>query len=178
MSRFPMSVDLTGKRVYLIGDGEQIRQKARKLEPFGPVLCYAEDFTQAEADSLPAMVIVGDTEPAKAQRISSLCQRCRIPVNVVDMPALCSFYFPALIVREPLTVALTTDGCAPAAAGYLRGRLEEALPENTEQILAWLGEHTPQLRRQKLLTATVAEAFRKNRPLTQSELDALSRQPE
>lgn len=31
MNHFPISVNLSGKTVYLIGDGPQIRQKAEKM---------------------------------------------------------------------------------------------------------------------------------------------------
>lgn len=42
MNHFPISVDLTGKTVYLIGDGPQIRQKAEKMKPFEAVLTHKQ----------------------------------------------------------------------------------------------------------------------------------------
>lgn len=173
MNRFPLSVDLWGKRVYLIGNGEQIRKKAEKLAPFGPVLIRGDAFGEPEAECAPALVIVGDTNRAEAERIAALCQRHRIPVNVVDEPELCSFYFPALITRGDLTVSISTGGTSPAAAGCLRQKIEELLPEETEQILGWLSEHRAALKERHLLKAAAAAAFSLGRPLTAEELEKL-----
>ena len=115
MNRFPLSVDLNGKPIYLIGNGEQIRRKAEKLAPFGAVLICSDTFTKREAERTPAMVIVGDTPRPEAERIFALCRENRIPVNVVDTPELCSFYFPALITRGDLTISISHCGSSPAA---------------------------------------------------------------
>ena len=170
MNRFPLSVDLRGKRVYLIGNGEQIRQKAEKLAPFGAVLIHGDAFGEAEAESAPALVIVGDTHRAEAERIAALCRGHRIPVNVVDEPELCSFYFPALITRGDLTVSISTGGTSPAAAAHLRQKIDELLPEEMEQILCWLSERRATLKEKHLLKAATAAAFSLGRPLTAEEL--------
>ncbi len=36
-----------------------------------------------------------------------------MPVNVVDQPELCDFLVPAIIDRDPVTIAIGTDGAAP-----------------------------------------------------------------
>lgn len=172
MSCFPICVDLTGKPVLLIGRGEQIWQKAEKLRPFGAELIYKDALPE---DWEPALVIVGDTPLDRAEAICEVCCRRRIPVNVVDVPRLCSFYFPALIQRGSLTVSLSTGGESPAAAGVLRRRLEEALPDNTEDILSWLGENREVLRNRGILKAAAEEALGKNRPLTEEELLGLKK---
>lgn len=175
MSRFPLSIDLTGKVVFLIGNGPQIQQKAEKLAPFGAVLIRRATFTEADAQQLPALVIVGDTELAEAEHIFSLCCQYRIAVNVVDVPRLCSFYFPALITRGDLTVSISTDGSSPAAAACLRQRIEGVLPDRTGEILDWLSENRQLLREKKCLSAAAGAAFSAGRPLTAAEVDALCR---
>ena len=57
MAYFPLSVDLTGKTVFLIGSGRQIEEKYRKLLPFGATLIRTQTLTQADAQSQPAMVV-------------------------------------------------------------------------------------------------------------------------
>lgn len=173
MSHFPLSIDLTDQTVFLVGNGPQIQQKAEKLEAFRPRLIRKDTFTEADAQQFPAMVIVGDTDLAAAERIAALCRRYRIPVNVVDIPQLCSFYFPALITRGPLTVSVSTGGTSPAAAAYLRQRLADLLPEETEEILHWLGAHKGEFRQKRLLKPATAAAFDKGRPLTAEELAAM-----
>lgn len=173
MNRFPLSVDLRDQTVFLIGDGPQIRDKAQKLLPFGPRLIQKNTFTPEDAGQQPALVIVGDTPLAQAEAISDLCRSRRIPVNVVDVPRLCSFYFPALIIKGSLTVSVCTGGSSPLAAARLRQQLLEALPENTEQLLDWLRLHRQTLRQRGLLREATAQAFALGRPLTGQELKEL-----
>lgn len=170
MSYFPVCVDLAGKDVYLIGNGGQIRDKASKLRPFGANLIQKESFTREDARRAPALVVVGDLPLAEAEVIHALCREYRIPVNVVDVPRLCSFSFPALITRGELTVSVSTGGASPAAAAYLRGRIEEMLPEQTEQILDWLCAHRKELKEQGRLKQAVAEAFTRGRIPAEPEL--------
>lgn len=173
MSYFPMCIDLTGQLIYLIGDGAQIRDKRQKLLPFGPRLIQKENFQETDAAHHPAMVIVGDDARADGERIARLCERYAIPVNVVDMPQFCTFYFPALIQKGGLTLSISTGGQSPGAAAWLRRRIEESLPEETELILDWLSRNRAQLRSQGVFKAAVDAAFRLGRPLTQTELEEL-----
>ena len=172
MAYFPLSVDLTGKTVFLIGSGRQIEEKYRKLLPFGATLIRKQTFTQADAQSQPAMVVA--QADGREEEVYALCRAYGIPVNVVDVPKLCSFYFPALSVRGSLTISVSTGGGSPAAAGYLRQQIEAQLPSRTEEILDWLSEQRAQLRERGILKAAVAQSFAQNRPLTEQELEQLS----
>ena len=174
MNRFPLCIDLNGKPVYLIGEGEQIRQTAEKMTTFCADLICRDAFTEADAENAPAMVIVGDTPRAEAERIFKLCCEYRIPVNVVDVPELCSFYFPALITRGNLTISVSTAGSSPMAAAHLRQKIEDMLPDNTEQILCWLSEHRSELNEKRLLKAATVAAFSLGRPLTDDEAGKLT----
>ena len=173
MSYFPMSIDLTGKTVFLIGGGAQIRTKAEKLAPFGAELIRQDTFSRADAERGPAMVIVGDTDLGEAEKIHELCCLYRIPVNVVDVPRLCSFYFPALVTRGDLTVSVSTGGNSPGTAAYLRQRVEEMLPEETEAILEWAARNREEFRRRNIQKRAIAGAFAKGRPLTEAEIRRL-----
>lgn len=173
MNHFPISVDLTGKTVYLIGNGSQIRQKAEKLKPFEAVLIQKQTFTEADARAVPAMVIVGDTDVAKEEEIALLCRQYRIPVNVVDVPRFCSFYFPGLITKGDLTVSISTGGTCPGAAAYLREQIENAIPDGTEDILEWAHQNRERLKKHRVLKQAVTKAFSLNRPLTEEEIGAI-----
>lgn len=173
MSFFPMCVDLQGKTVFLIGKGRQIQSKKEKLAPFGAVLIAKENLTEKDLLLKPAFVVVGDTVLQEAERISSLCQQHGVPVNVVDVPQLCTFFFPALITQGNLTVSVSTGGKSPAAAAYLRRQIEEHLPDRTEELLEWIGANRKQLREMGILREAVAAAFSQNCPLTDTQLDVL-----
>lgn len=51
-------------------------------------------------------------------------QRCSVLCNVVDDPPRCDFYYPAVVRRGALQIAISTDGKSPALAQRLRRELE------------------------------------------------------
>lgn len=135
MAYFPMCVDLREKRIFLVGRGRQIDEKAERLRPFGGNLRQLDTLTEVDLTEDVAMVVVGDTPEPLAEQYSRLCQQHRIPVNVVDIPRLCTFCFPAIIKRGDLTISVSTGGTVPAAGAYLKRRMEEELPTDVETIL-------------------------------------------
>jgi siroheme synthase-like protein len=56
-------------------------------------------------------------------------------VNVVDDPPRCDFIFPAVLRRDCLTAAISTDGKAPFVAGHLRLVLENVFPQHWERLM-------------------------------------------
>ena len=83
----------------------------------------------------PALVVVTDAEREEKRRISAFCKERKIPVNVMDEPDLCSFFFPALICKGDLTVSVSTGGKSPGAAAHLKRQIEKQLPEDVDMIL-------------------------------------------
>ena len=72
--------------------------------------------------------------PAMNARVAADCRARGVPVNCVDAPALCDFFFPALITAGEVTVAVSTGGASPALAAALREYLEGVLPQNLSMI--------------------------------------------
>lgn len=56
-------------------------------------------------------------------------------VNVVDDPPHCDFIFPAVLRRDCLTTAISTDGQAPFMAGHLRLVLENIFPDHWDRMM-------------------------------------------
>ena len=176
MAYFPIFTDLTGKPVLIVGDSPHAQQKAALLAPFRPRIRFLEQLGPSDLEPVPALVILAGGDRAEA---AALCRQRNIPVNSVDDPENCSFYFPSLILRGDCTLGISTAGTAPAASRALRQEIEAALPGNLEQILPWLGALTARLResvpdydrRARILAAVSREAFRKNRPLREAEVD-------
>lgn len=75
-----------------------------------------------------ALIIAATSDRAVNRRVSEWAQEKGTPVNVVDDPALCSVIMPAIIDRDPVTVAISTGGSSPTLARVLRARLEALLP--------------------------------------------------
>ena len=62
--------------------------------------------------------------------VSRAAQAHGVPVNVVDVPELSTFITPAIVDRDPVTVAIGTEGAAPVLAREIKTRLEAWLPAN------------------------------------------------
>ncbi|HKE34704.1 MAG TPA: bifunctional precorrin-2 dehydrogenase/sirohydrochlorin ferrochelatase [Candidatus Acidoferrum sp.] len=86
---------------------------------------------------------------AEARRRGVLC-------NVVDVPELCDFYYPAVVQRGALQIAVSTSGQSPALAQRLRKELEEQFGPEYEAWLHQLGEE-----REKLFAAKIDSEERK-----------------
>ena len=173
MSDFPMCVNLYDKPVFCIGSGPQIQDKLEKLVGFGAKIRLLKHLTEEDLSEHPALVIAGDLKEEEAEQISLLCREHNIPVNVVDVTRLCTFFFPALIKKGELTVSVSTGGSSPMAAGVLRRQIEESIPDNTEDILQWLGERRELLKEKGILKKATEQALVLNRPLTKKECDLL-----
>ena len=74
------------------------------------------------------LVIAATDDPAANRAVSEAAERQRIPVNVVDQPALCSFIMPSIIDRSPVVAAVSTSGASPVLARLIRSRLETLIP--------------------------------------------------
>ena len=153
MGWFPFFIQLEGTRVLLVGGGRVALRKAEKLLPFGaqltvvaPCICpplaalpgltlCRRAFADSDLSPAPDFVIAATGDRALDRRIAALCRTRRILVNVVDDPAACGFYFPALVQRGRLCIGISTGGASPTAAAWLRQKIEALLPPGFDGIL-------------------------------------------
>jgi uroporphyrin-III C-methyltransferase/precorrin-2 dehydrogenase/sirohydrochlorin ferrochelatase len=127
MRHFPAFLDLTGRVAFVLGGGEAAEMKAGLLARAGAVLHRAPHFDGALPKGCAIAIGAGAPEE-DLQALSRLCQARGIPVNIVDRPALSSFITPAIVARDPITIAISTGGAAPVLARLLRARIESILP--------------------------------------------------
>ncbi|KAK1244617.1 hypothetical protein MKX07_003416 [Trichoderma sp. CBMAI-0711] len=73
-------------------------------------------------------------------RISSLCKRNRIPVNVVDAPHLCTFSLLSVHSDGPLQIGVTTNGRGCKLASRIRREIASSLPPNLGAACQRFGE--------------------------------------
>ncbi len=116
-SGLPVFVRLDGRPVILVGDGAMAEAKRRLLERAGAVI-VGED-----ASAHIALVACEDPEPVVAR-----LKARGLLVNVADWPDLCDFTLPAIIERDPMTIAIGTGGASAGLAAALRQRIEPLIP--------------------------------------------------
>lgn len=147
MRYFPIFVDLQGQRVLAVGGGEAILNKIRLLqrtdaaieivaERFDPALdglvshgavaWVGRTFGPDQLDGVAAVFAAADD--ATNAGVAEAARQRNIPVNVVDRPELSSFIVPAIVDRDPLIVAIGTEGTGPVLAQGVRARIEAMLP--------------------------------------------------
>jgi uroporphyrin-III C-methyltransferase / precorrin-2 dehydrogenase / sirohydrochlorin ferrochelatase len=123
MDQLPIFVNLRGRKVILVGEGDAADAKGRLIERAGGVCVDAGD-----NEAVLAFVAVEDEMEALASAAELKARG--LLVNVVDRPEHCDFTTPALVDREPVLVAIGTGGASAGMAKAIRQRIETLLPEN------------------------------------------------
>jgi uroporphyrin-III C-methyltransferase/precorrin-2 dehydrogenase/sirohydrochlorin ferrochelatase len=146
MRHLPVFLDLRGRRALVLGDGEAAERKAEMLRRAGAEVVLATRFSAALLNGC-AVAIGADAAEADLQALHQAATARGIPVNVVDRPALCSFISPAVIDRDPITIAVSSAGTAPLLARLLRARIEAAIPPAFGRLAALADSFKTELRR-------------------------------
>ena len=159
MDFLPILLNLRGQPCLVVGGGEVAARKSALLLRAGarvtvvaPSLAAALDADRAagriahraarfrDADLEGQALAIAATDDATVNRaVAAAASARRIPVNVVDQPALCSFILPSVIERAPLIVAVSSGGASPVLARLLRSRLETLIPAGYGRLAALAG---------------------------------------
>ncbi|KAL9088134.1 MAG: hypothetical protein Q9159_003252 [Coniocarpon cinnabarinum] len=97
---------------------------------------YGRDEIEGYADAV--FVTLGATH-ALSQRISTLCRKTRVPVNVADAPSLCTFSLLSTYNDGPLQVGTTTSGKGCKLASRIRREIAASLPRGLGAAVERLG---------------------------------------
>ena len=119
----------------MVGAGHVAERKAALLRRAGARVTVATAFREEDLEGC-AVAIAATSDPAVNRAIAAAAKARRIPVNVVDQPALCSFILPSIIERAPLVVAVSSGGASPVLARLLRARLETLVPAGYGRLAA------------------------------------------
>ncbi|HZD60567.1 MAG TPA: bifunctional precorrin-2 dehydrogenase/sirohydrochlorin ferrochelatase [Anaerolineae bacterium] len=149
MAFYPLYIDLDGKRCVVIGGGEVAERKVISLLECGAnVEVISPEFTPGliklakeskltiisreykPGDLAGATLAISATDDSTVnEEVSREANENRIPVNVVDMPELCSFIVPSTIRRGDLIISISTSGSSPALAKSIRKQLQQLFGE-------------------------------------------------
>jgi precorrin-2 dehydrogenase / sirohydrochlorin ferrochelatase len=170
MGYLPVFIDVSGRTCVVIGGGEVAEHKTRSLIEAGALVVLispevtaglaamsrsatirylAREYRRGDlAGAGLAFEATGDDVTARA--VASEAGENGVPVNVADVPELCTFIAPAVVQRGGLQIAISTGGASPALAGKIRQELEDRFGHEYEvmvDLLAhmrrWLRLHQP-----------------------------------
>lgn len=159
MRHFPIFRDLRGRRVVVSGAGETAVAKLRLLTKTGAKLAVygaaperkVRDWARegrlvlterpiAEGDAICAALLYGaNDDPAEDARAAAIGRRAGALVNIVDNLDDSDFITPALVDRDPVVVAIGTEGAAPVLARRIKAETEERLAPELG-VLARIGQ--------------------------------------
>ena len=147
----PVFLKLEGRRVLLVGGGgvaaarlgeltragAYVTVVAPEIGPailsFGGVIVLQREFAPSDLDG--AWFAVAAATPEVNRQVAAAAEERRVFVNAVDDAERASAYMGGVFRRGGVTIAVSTEGRAPALAGLLREGLEAAVPEDVE---AWV----------------------------------------
>jgi len=185
---FPMFLKIAGRHCLVVGAGAIGESKtASLLEAEAKIRVVAPKASQQvqewaeqkriewaarcwEADDLEGMfLVVATSSPELHRQIFQEAHKRGVLCNIVDVPELCDFYYPAVVQRGALQIAISTSGQSPALAQRLRRGLEDEFGPEYEAWLVHLGQERDNLfgatldaeeRKRLLHDLASAEAFK------------------
>ncbi len=140
MDFLPIFLNVREQPCLVVGGGEVAARKSALLQRAGArVTVLAPALFRDENLDGFALAIAATGDDAVNRAVAAAARARRIPVNVVDHPALCSFILPSIIERAPLVVAVSSGGASPVLARLLRARLESLIPAGYGRLAALAG---------------------------------------
>ncbi|MGD0511837.1 MAG: bifunctional precorrin-2 dehydrogenase/sirohydrochlorin ferrochelatase [Terriglobales bacterium] len=186
---FPMFVKLDGRQALVVGAGRVGEPKIRGLLPTGAMIrvvaqqasdavrewaragqiSLAErSFVVSDLDNV-FLVVVATSSRDLNEFVFGEAQSRGILCNVVDVPEQCDFYYPAVVQRGDLQIAISTSGQSPSLAQKIRQQLERQFGAGYARWVAELGETRrtvlasnldPERKRNLLQSLASVEAFK------------------
>ena len=165
MTLFPMFMKLEGRSCLVVGAGAIGEPKISSLiaagastrvialhataavaewAQAGTITWEARAFNAADLDGTFLVIAATNSRETNAAIFQEAQQR-NILCNVVDDPEYCDFYYPAVVRRGDLQLAISTNGQSPALAQRIRRELEIQFGPEYGEWLEELGRIRKQL---------------------------------
>ena len=160
MPLFPIFLKLTARPCVVVGAGNLAESKIESLRAAeaqvtviaphaspaivelaasGEILWHRRAYQPGDVTAGTFLVVTA-TNVAEVNRAVYLEATSKsVLCNAVDDPPYCDFYFPSVVRRGDLQIAISTAGDSPALAQRLRKEINAALPLDTGAWLAELG---------------------------------------
>jgi precorrin-2 dehydrogenase/sirohydrochlorin ferrochelatase len=174
MPLFPIFLKLTARPTIVIGAGHLAESKIESLQAANAEVTVIAPEARPRIAEMAAsgevtwhqrryrdgdlagnfLVVAATSDPAVNRAVFAEAEANNILCNAVDDPPFCDFYFPSVVRRGDLQIAISTAGASPALAQRLRKEINQILPLDAGDWLAELGN----LRREILQLEPLNEA--------------------
>lgn len=212
MKYFPFLRRIDTQRCLIVGGGQVALRRAKALHAAGAEIDIVAPEIHADLQaliqeagwifhkekvdvtSLPAdyVCIIAATDDRSAnQAVAEFARSHNIPVNLADDSKSCDFIFPAIIEREPLTIAISNSGASPVLSTLLRQQIESYIPKSFGELAKFVGSYRDKVRSvigdektrksfwQHVLQGAVAEAIYSGHPdVAKQRLEDALKSPE
>jgi uroporphyrin-III C-methyltransferase/precorrin-2 dehydrogenase/sirohydrochlorin ferrochelatase len=168
MEYLPISIRLHDAPVVLVGAGSVAVRKARLLLRAGANLTVVAPEIAPELEHMLAesggiwqqshyretdlhgqrLVVAATPDRAVNEQVYRDALALNLPVNVVDAPELCTFIFPSIVDRSPVTIAISSGGRSPVLARYLRRDIESKTPTALGRLAEFAGRARARVKEQ------------------------------
>lgn len=163
MDYLPLFAHIKQRPVLVVGGGEIAARKVALLKKAGAIVrvvakalheelldleqkreieWLSQNFQPEQLDDV-FLVIAATNDKILNQTVYDAAEQRHRLVNVVDDQAKCSFIFPSIVDRSPVTVALSSSGCSPVLVRMLREKLESLLPQALGKMAEMAGRFRP-----------------------------------
>jgi precorrin-2 dehydrogenase/sirohydrochlorin ferrochelatase len=166
MRYYPLFLDLRDRKCLVIGGGKVAERKARSLLKVGALvqvispnvtkglgrlekskrLFYLRSVYQKKYLRGAFLAVIATNDSALNAKAAEDARRKGILTNVVDSPLLSDFIVPSLMHKGALTIAISTNGKAPALSKRMRRDLQRLLVTDYAKFLLVLEEIRSDLR--------------------------------
>lgn len=157
---FPMFLKLEGKQCLVVGAGKigepkigglletgahirvvalEATAQVREWATAGKLELELRAFAAEDLDGA-FLAVVATNSRTLNERVYYEAQKRRVLCNVVDVPDLCDFFYPAVVRRGDLQIAVSTGGQSPSLAQKIRQQLEKQFGAGYAAWVAELGE--------------------------------------
>jgi precorrin-2 dehydrogenase len=157
---FPMFIKLEGRRCLVVGAGKIGQEKIGGLLDTGARIRVialeasptVHEWARSEKIELEVrafspddldgafLTVVATASRTLNERVYYQAQRRGVLCNVVDVPDLCDFFYPSVVRRGDLQIAVSTAGQSPSLAQKIRQQLEKQFGPGYAAWVAELGE--------------------------------------
>jgi len=104
------------------------------VAPYATIVLEERAYRKADIEAAD-LVIAAVNDLQVAQQVREDTIACEKLVNVADKPELCDFYLGSVVKKGNLKIAISTNGKSPTIAKRLKETLNEAIPDEIDDVL-------------------------------------------